>query len=77
MSEPRIEQRWTKEGDESWCIIDGAMILGFGGGNEGKKSCEEVIERGDKLSGYNHCSKYILLAPPEAKVNSATGKDGI
>ncbi len=58
----KIEQRWNDNGEESWCIISGDLIIPFGPGASGKGSAERVIARGDDPSGYNNCPEYTLTA---------------
>jgi hypothetical protein len=61
---PRIEQRWTEDGEMSWCIIHGDKIIGFGE-PDSKKLCEEVLSRDkESLNYYAHCPPYTLTAAP-------------
>lgn len=58
-----IEQRWTNEGEMSWCIITSDKIIGFGPGEESREICLKRVNDKD-LYKYTHCADYTLKSAP-------------
>src|ERR1700754_2387568 len=65
-AKPKIELRWNDKGDESWCIIDGTRIIGFGSGPRGLSICREALSRGWSLETYSNWPDYVLASNPDS-----------